>query len=256
MSNIKVTTGLRPTIEKWLAGVRLYIGIGIVLASAEIWLWANEAYSGSMVTIKLQEVYAWVSLGMLALALLIGPFYKLAPAMHGKGMAHDARRLIGIGAAWFASLHAVITYSVLFSMANPMNLSNTYKSAFGLGAIALIILLAMAFTSFDRAFKVMGKWWFRLHRLVYAAVFLVLAHSFMLGAHATSLVPLVITCCVALVLMTLHVCVILQRPGRQQYWQILTVIGTIVLLGLISNYGIKQYLNKSALPLGEYTHHS
>jgi sulfoxide reductase heme-binding subunit YedZ len=47
----------------------------------------------------------------------------------------------------------------------------------GLGVIALVILTAMAATSTRWAMKRMGKWWKRLHRLVYAAGIVGLVHG-------------------------------------------------------------------------------
>jgi methionine sulfoxide reductase heme-binding subunit len=47
----------------------------------------------------------------------------------------------------------------------------------GLGVIALSILALMASTSTRWAMKHMGKWWKRLHRLVYAAGMIALLHA-------------------------------------------------------------------------------
>ncbi len=263
MSNKQASTlhNLHTLAKYWISGIRLYIGIGIVVISAEVWWWAHAAYSGNVTYIRLQEAYAWISFGMLILALLIGPVCKLVAQLPGKALLFDARRLIGVGAAWFASLHVVVAYGAQFDFANPLSLPgllpSNFKTAFLLGISALIILLAMALTSYDKAFHSMGKWWFRLHRLVYAAALLVLLHAFMIGVHATSIVPLAILMMLALILVTLHVCIALRfstaktaRSRNSPTWRIITLIAVIVLLVAIANFGIQQYFNKSSGVLG------
>lgn len=216
-----------------------------MLVSAEVWWWAHAAYSGNLSDIRVQEAYAWVSVSLLVMALLIGPLCKLIPQLPVKGLYFDARRLLGIGAAWFASLHVIIAYKAQFNFANPFLLPNNFKVAFVLGISALLILLAMAFTSFDKAMKAMGIWWFRLHRFVYAAALLAMLHAFMVGVHATSIVPLAIITGIALVLVVLHICIALWYPGRTKLWRGLTIVITLVLLGAITNYGFQQYVNNS-----------
>lgn len=242
-------------IRYWLQGIRLYIAIGIGMATLEIWWWSHAAFgSGELATIRLQETYAWFSVGLLATALAIGPLTKLVPELPGKPLLFDARRLLGIGAAWFASLHMFIAYASQFQFANPLTLAGSYRSAFALGIGALTILLAMAFTSFDAALKGMGVWWFRLHRLVYAAGLLALVHIFMIGVHATTIRTLGTLGIIALALITLHVCAVLRQTKKASKWQVITIVLTIITLGLVMNYGVQQYLTKNAGLLGDHTH--
>jgi sulfoxide reductase heme-binding subunit YedZ len=51
-----------------------------------------------------------------------------------------------------------------------------------LGVVGLLILAAMAATSSKWAMKRMGKGWKRLHRLVYAAGIIVIAHGLLASA--------------------------------------------------------------------------
>jgi sulfoxide reductase heme-binding subunit YedZ len=53
----------------------------------------------------------------------------------------------------------------------------------GLGIVGLSILTAMAATSTRQAMKRMGKWWKRLHRLVYAAGCITLVHGLLESSH-------------------------------------------------------------------------
>lgn len=172
-------------IRTWIAGVRFYIAISIALITLEV-LWLSETlYSGgSLATIRLEETYGWLSIGFLSVALLIGPTLTVFKRLPGRRQLLEARRLIGIGAAWFALLHSLITYIAQFKSVNPLDLPFAYQRAFLVGLFALIILLALAATSFNRAFRAMGIWWFRLHRLVYIAAVLVVVHVALIGVHA------------------------------------------------------------------------
>jgi DMSO/TMAO reductase YedYZ heme-binding membrane subunit len=175
------------TFRFWLGGIRLYIALTTLLISLAAWGWAIAAYSGSsLFAIRLTEIYAWLSTTYLATAVSIGPAYKLFKKLPGRQVAFEARRLLGVSAAYYAVLHVAIAYRALFELANPLSLPQSYQRSFLVGSVALVVLLAMAFTSFDKAFKGMGIWWFRLHRLVYVAVLAVLLHLFMSGTHAAN----------------------------------------------------------------------
>lgn len=229
-------------VRYWLAGIRLYIGIGIVLASAEA-LWLTQSLYGgsSLATIRLQEIYAWLSVALLLSAVAIGPLLKVFPGLPWRTQLHESRRLVGIGAAWFGFWHAAISYVGLFHAARLSSLAGLYQRSFALGMLALIILLLMAFTSFDKAFHSMGKWWFRLHRLVYVAVLAAVMHAFMIGTHADSLVVIIVFAIVAAVLFSLHIrlCIKAQSPSK-----LLAITLTCMILFAIAilNYGLTQYL--------------
>jgi sulfoxide reductase heme-binding subunit YedZ len=236
-----MNTGLRSTLSHWRHGIRLYIAIAIVLVSLEGWWWASVSYGGSnLFAIRLEELYAWLSLGLLAVAISIGPFYKIFNNAAGRSLMFDARRLLGIGAAWFAALHVTLVYSVQFRFISPLNLPGEYQSSFLVGTIALIVLLAMAFTSFDVAMKAMGIWWFRLHRLVYLAALMVLLHSFMIGVHALETRVLIMLGLLAAVIFGLEAAAIALRRKKPTKWQLLALIPALVLLAGIFNYAMAK----------------
>ncbi len=226
------------TLNQWLIGVRFYIALGIVAVTLETWWWASMTYSGSdLFAIRLEEIYGWLSLGLITLAVSIGPVYKILPKFPGKLIMFDARRLIGVGGAWFASLHVAIAYISLFSAANPLTLPTIYQQAFALGTVALIILLAMAFTSFDKALKKMGVWWFRLHRLVYIALLAILAHSFMIGVHATTRQVMALLAFAATALLVMN---IFSQRRKPSVYKLVSITSAAVLLVIIFSYGITQ----------------
>ena len=236
-------------VAHWVRGVRFYIASATILITAEVWWWVSVSYSGSVLfATRLEEVYAWLATGLLALALAIGPIYKVFPKLPVKFIMYDARRLFGVSAAWFATLHVAIVYVSLFKLANPLSLPVTYKRSFLVGIIALVILLAMAFTSFDKAFRGMGIWWYRLHRLVYAAALLTLLHSFMIGAHATNWPALLLLAAASLTILALQVYAAFNHGRRPTVWQLVTITLTTILLIATLNYGYSQQkLNSDSL---------
>jgi DMSO/TMAO reductase YedYZ heme-binding membrane subunit len=192
-------------LKYWWHGVRLYIAIAIGLVTLETWWWASASYAGSsLFAIRLEEVFAWLALGLLVVTMLIGPVYKIWPKLPAKFLMRDARRLLGVGTAWFAALHVGIVYTSLFKWVNPLDLPPQYQHSFVLGVTGLLILLALAFTSFDRAFRGMGIWWFRLHRLVYTALVVSLWHAYLSGTHARRTLAVVIFGTSCLLLLGLH----------------------------------------------------
>ncbi len=227
----------------WLKGIRFYIAIGIFMVSLEAWWFTNSVYSGSSLsTIRLVQIYAWLSVGLLGIALSIGPFYKLFPNVPCNKLFKDARRMLGIGSAWFALLHSLIAYFVLFkSMANPFKLPAEYKAAFFIGLIALIILLAMALTSFDGAFNKMGIWWFRLHRLVYVAAALIILHGFIISNQATNAFVITVLVVFSFILFSFHT-VIIRKKRKHLLLNSLSLIGIALIMIFIFRYGINQHI--------------
>lgn len=232
----------------WRHGVRLYIALAITLVTLEVWWWAGVAYGGSILfATRLEEVYAWLSIGLVSLAVMIGPAYHIWPRLPGKVIMYDARRLIGIGGAWFASLHVGIVYMALFKTADLFELPGAYRRSFALGIVALLILLAMAFTSFDRALRDLGIWWFRLHRLVYVALLLGLFHALTIGVHATQWPALILLTILAVLLLSMQIYLVLIRKPRPSRWQLLAIGFSAVLLIAAFDYGYSQKLGYNPL---------
>lgn len=182
---------IKKIVQTWLSGIRFYIALGIVAITLEaVWLTQSLYGSSNLATIRLEETFGWLSIGFLSTALLIGPLLAVFGQLPGRKLLFESRRLFGIGTAWFALLHGLITYVGQFKSVNPLEIPFTYQRAFLVGGVALVILLALAATSFDRALTVMGVWWLRLHRLVYVAAAFAVLHVVLIGVHAKS--PVVI----------------------------------------------------------------
>ena len=91
--------------------------------------------------------------------------------------ALKVRRALGMYSFFYASLH-FLTFAVL-DFGLDLNLivrEILYKRYIIVGAIALIILIALAITSTKKSMKRLGKLWTRLHQLVYGAGLLVVLH--------------------------------------------------------------------------------
>ncbi len=87
------------------------------------------------------------------------------------------RKPLGLYAALYAFLH-FLTFAVWDYQLNLILIWNEIKTKpfIIFGAIALVILLILAGTSFKSLQRKMGKNWVRLHRLVYIAGVLVVVH--------------------------------------------------------------------------------
>ena len=228
------------TISYLLKGVRFYIAIAILLVSVDVVWWTYTLYGTTpLFTIRTEEVFAWLSLFLLIFALLIGPTCKIFPNLPGKKILFDSRRLIGIGAAWFALLHVLIAYVGLLKTPNPLHLPKTYGTSIILGAISLLILLLMAFTSFDAAFSKMGVWWFRLHRFVYLALTFSIIHALIIGSHATSTLALLIIGISVALILTLHTFAAIKSPHQKVSRYVIIGLCSIALLWVLG-YGYNQ----------------
>lgn len=233
---------LTTSLKEWPKGVRLYIGLFTILITAEVFWYTSAVYGGSSLAgIRLQEIYAWIALSLLLLTISIGPAYKVFARLPAKSIVFDARRMLGVSAAWFATLHVSISYFDQFNGANPLNLPAIYKQAFIVGSIALIILLAMTATSFNAAFRRLGIWWFRIHRLVYLAILLVLFHAFNIGVHATSL-PFIGTLAIVIGLVFgMHFYLMFGSKGKPATnLQSLTLCYGLILTVGVFTYGLTQ----------------
>jgi sulfoxide reductase heme-binding subunit YedZ len=233
---------LTTSLKEWPKGIRLYIALATLLVTAEVYWYTNTVYDGSsLAAIRLQEIYAWIALSLLLISVSIGPAYKTFTKIPGKSLLFDARRMLGVSAAWFASLHVLISYFDQFGGANPFKLPDAYKLAFAVGLIALLVLLAMTATSFNAAFRKLGIWWFRIHRLVYLAILLILFHAFNIGVHASTLPFIVALVTVVGLIFAMHFYLMFGTKGKPATnLQSLTLCYGLLLTVSVFAFGITQ----------------
>jgi len=120
------------------------------------------------------------TLRMLCLTLAVTPLRQWT----GWAVLARFRRMLGLFAAFYASLH-FCAYAV-FDMGLVWNdiVRDVAKRPFILvGTVALLLMLPLAATSFNRAIRALGAArWQRLHRLVYAIALLAILHFFWMRA--------------------------------------------------------------------------
>lgn len=169
-----------------LENSRFYILASAVLLSIVAACWLRLSIPGDQLFyIRLQQVFGLIAVLLIYLAVILTPLSKLV----GKGRLSGllfARRAIGVSAAYFSLLHTVIAVTdQVGGLAGLQLLPERFKAAFLLGAIALLVLLLMAATSFDKMITFMTfRRWKLLHRFIYAAIALVVVHVWLIGTHA------------------------------------------------------------------------
>lgn len=141
--------------------------------------------AGSLQTIRIEQIYGFVSLFLLYMAILASPLTKVFPRLPAKAAYLHARRAIGVSAFYYALLHVMITFfAQLGGFDGIKYLNQTYAVSLLGGVFTLGVLFVMAATSLDWAVEKMGfKNWKLLHRLVYLASLALLLHVLLIGPH-------------------------------------------------------------------------
>ncbi len=117
-------------------------------------------------------------LGLAAINLLVVDL-AITPLVTITGWKQLGRhkRALGLYAFFYALIHFLTFSLVDYGADLPSLLRQTLEKPFIIvGSLALLILLAMAVTSFKYWKKKLGKNWKRLHRMVYVASLLVVVH--------------------------------------------------------------------------------
>lgn len=87
------------------------------------------------------------------------------------------RRLMGLMSFYYAVIHMLVYlyFELDFDFEEFIyDVTTRYHIPFGL--VSVLLLFVLAITSFKRAVVVMGRWWRRVHRSVYAISILAVAH--------------------------------------------------------------------------------
>lgn len=173
-----------------LRNIRFYVLLISILLSGVIYLWVKTAITASeLQIIRLEQIYAFISIIYLYVTLLIGPLCYSFRTIPFREHFMKARRALGVAVFYFALLHAAISlFGQLDGFAGIGFLGNTFLIAVILGIIALCILFLLTITSLDIAVgKLTFPKWKLLHRLVYFAGIVTLIHTVMLGTHFSDL---------------------------------------------------------------------
>jgi sulfoxide reductase heme-binding subunit YedZ len=137
-------------------------------------LWAASTGNLTVNPIQAATQYSGKdALVFLVLSLAVTPFHTLT----GYRPVLKVRRALGLYAFFYAAIHVfiftVIDYGLDWSLLQGAIFEKTYILV---GLATLIILTALAATSFKWWMKRLGRRWTGLHRLVYLAGLLVILH--------------------------------------------------------------------------------
>ena len=124
----------------------------------------------------LEQLTGRIALSFFTATLLISPLSRLLK----QPVIQRTRRPLGLYTFFYVALHLSILVGFDYRFNLPL-LSTTYlgKPFIWLGLATSLILAILALTSFDWWKHRLGKWWQWLHRLIYLAAILDLAHFFL-----------------------------------------------------------------------------
>jgi methionine sulfoxide reductase heme-binding subunit len=120
--------------------------------------------------------FGFVACILLAAVLALTPLRVLFPRWRIALALNRHRRLIGVGAFFYALIH--LAFQFLHEGGWPTFFTDIKKPFLLMGMLAFLILLALAVTSFNFMVRWMGgRRWKNLHRLAYLAALLAAFHQ-------------------------------------------------------------------------------
>jgi len=134
----------------------------------------------------------------LCLTLLITPLRRLT----GLNWLLRLRRLLGLYVFFYAVLHFLcfLWFDHFFDL-EAMGKDILKRPFIAVGFTAFVLLLPLAATSTDRMMRQLGRWWGRLHRLIYAVALLAVLHFWWMKSGKNNLQePMIIALVMALLL--------------------------------------------------------
>jgi sulfoxide reductase heme-binding subunit YedZ len=176
----------KETLRNLPNNYRFYVLLTSFLLSILVACWLRgQITSDQLFYIRTEQVYGFIAIVYLYVALVISPLSKLVGERGWMKNLLFARRGIGVSAAYFATLHAVVAlWGQIGGLSALALLPDRFVWAFGYGAVALAVLFVMAATSFDKVVKYMTySRWKLLHRLIYLGGILIILHVWMVGTH-------------------------------------------------------------------------
>lgn len=173
---IKIMDFLMKYIRHIVLGASFFAIVGLYIGSTMSARPLIDQYT------HLVEIYGLIALWLLYAALLATPLTSTFPTMPYRALYLKARRAIGVSAFFFGLVHGTIAFFFLFGGLQGLSfLVPPYTNGFIIAVVALLILAAMAATSFDSMVIRLGKWWKWIHRFVYLAGVFILIHALIFG---------------------------------------------------------------------------
>lgn len=144
-----------------------------------VWAAVNQTLGANPAEALIRSLGDW-TLRLLCLTLAVTPVRQWT----GQQALARLRRMLGLFTAFYGGLHFLAYAWLDMGLALADILRDIAKRPFILvGTAALVLMLPLAATSFNRAIKALGAArWQRLHRTVYAVAVLALLHFFWMRA--------------------------------------------------------------------------
>lgn len=162
----------------WLLALVLAVPAGLLLLRAGLGPWTDDEFYALM------HGSGELSVRLLIVALLATPLQRIRPRAAVVKWLRRRRRVFGVAAAGYAVLHAAV---YLRHLAPDDVLGDLRQPGYVLGWVAVLAMLPLAATSFDRAVKRLGRRWKALHRAAYLAAVAAALHWWLKPEGATRL---------------------------------------------------------------------
>ena len=138
---------------------------------------AFQLYRYAAESVYYGEILHWTGLhatNLLLLTLVISPLLRILPRQKIFAWLRRYRRDLGLLTFIYAVAHAAV-YVVRIADGARI-LDEAMEPGMLTGWVAFAVLLVLALTSNDRSVRALGPSWGRLHKAVYAAAILTMAH--------------------------------------------------------------------------------
>jgi sulfoxide reductase heme-binding subunit YedZ len=184
--------------KTWQRILKLSVHIGALIPLA-VMIW--DYYGGNLGAEPIREIT--LRTGKTAIILLMMSL-AITPAhiWFGWKQIIPLRRLLGLYAFFYASLHLIIFLWLDYLLDPQLIVEALFAKRYALvGLAAFLILLPLTVTSTRAAMRKLGKNWKTLHKLAYLAGVLVVLHYFLLVKNSYT-EPLIFAAILALLLLT------------------------------------------------------
>ncbi len=185
------TSGAMTMVAFGLGTLPMMMGLGAFISQVSHDRRSQLFRMGGMVTIAIggvtlfrsSEMVDFTGHGAIAcwmLTLVARPMAKVVPLL----LVY--RRGLGVSAGLLAIMHVVhmLSHGLDWNLGAVTFLSRSHQWGFGLGLVALLLVLPPLFTSFDRAVRVLGvQQWRKIHQLGLWGFVLALMHTLLLGSN-------------------------------------------------------------------------
>jgi sulfoxide reductase heme-binding subunit YedZ len=172
---------MKPTRGQFIVAILSLLPLAFLLVE-----WQNGSLSANPIEALTQRT-GRTAVILLLVSLACSPLRRL----FGLTALLPIRKTLGLAAFGYAALHFLVFSGLDFEFNLSWILPEVQQKFFiQIGLIALVLLIPLAATSFNRLQRRMGKLWGQLHRLAYPIMGLALWHYY-LASKGDVLLPLI-----------------------------------------------------------------